>query len=145
MQPRHELRRFSDGHKGNVMSLYQQNKGPFMNLAKALGLFRLHRHLRPNDRGARTTACHRIVGGVTLLLLVTGGGAGAVRAAEPGPNEWPRWRGPAGTGLTADRDVPVKWDASAVRWKTPLKGRGQSSPIVSGDRIFLTSALDDGR
>jgi outer membrane protein assembly factor BamB len=57
---------------------------------------------------------------------------------------WPRWRGPQGTGHTAEANLPLKWDANAIVWKTPLKGSGQSSPIIWGDRIFLTSALDSG-
>lgn len=83
-----------------------------------------------------------VVTAITLLPLVTGASA---RAAEPGPRDWPRWRGPEGTGHTSDKDLPLKWDASSILWKTPLKGRGQSSPVISGDRIFLTSALDEGR
>ena len=58
---------------------------------------------------------------------------------------WPRWRGPEGTGHTTETGLPVKWDAGSVVWKTPLKGRGQSSPIIWGERIFLTSALENGR
>jgi outer membrane protein assembly factor BamB len=66
--------------------------------------------------------------------------AGLLRA-----DNWPRWRGPDGTGHTAETGIPVKWDAQAVVWKTPLKGQGQSSPIVWGERIFLTTALEKGR
>jgi outer membrane protein assembly factor BamB len=55
-------------------------------------------------------------------------------------------RGPDGTGVVpAGTIVPVKWDAASVVWKTPLKGLGHSSPVVWGERIFLTSALEDGR
>src|SRR4051794_35318704 len=63
-------------------------------------------------------------------------------AADP---TWPRWRGPTGDGHSAEKNIPVKWDASSVVWKTALKGSGQSSPVVWGDRIFLTSALDSGK
>lgn len=58
---------------------------------------------------------------------------------------WPRWRGPQGDGHSLAAKVPVRWDAGAVAWKTPLKGIGQSSPVVWNGRIFLTSALDEGR
>jgi outer membrane protein assembly factor BamB len=59
---------------------------------------------------------------------------------------WPRLRGSNGAGRApADATVPVKWDASSIVWKTELPGRGQSSPVVWGDRIFLTAAKDDGR
>jgi outer membrane protein assembly factor BamB len=58
---------------------------------------------------------------------------------------WPRWRGPEGTGHTAETDLPVKWDAKSIVWKTALPGQGQSSPVVWGERIFLTAALERGR
>ena len=58
---------------------------------------------------------------------------------------WPRWRGPEQNGHTSDAALPVKWSAADVVWQTPLPGSGQSSPIVWGDRIFLTSYLDGGR
>lgn len=56
---------------------------------------------------------------------------------------WPHWRGPAWDGH-ADETAPVQWDAKSIVWKAPLKGRGQSSPVIWGERIFLTSALDNG-
>jgi outer membrane protein assembly factor BamB len=56
---------------------------------------------------------------------------------------WPRWRGPAGTGHSTETSLPVAWQAGDIAWKLPLKGRGQSSPVIWGDRIFLTTALDD--
>lgn len=66
----------------------------------------------------------------------------STRAAEP---TWPRWRGPAGDGHSAEKDIPVKWDASSIVWKASLKGSGQSSPVIWGDRIFLTSATGSGK
>src|SRR5262249_16004039 len=61
-------------------------------------------------------------------------------------SNWPRWRGPRCDGhVDAEMAAPVHWDASPIVWKQPLKGIGQSSPIVWGDRIFLTSALEKGR
>lgn len=77
---------------------------------------------------------------VTLLIGVMG----AVRA-----DNWPRWRGPEGTGQSKEKNLPLKWAAegnASIRWKTELPGPGMSSPIVWGDRIFLTQALDkDGK
>jgi outer membrane protein assembly factor BamB len=58
---------------------------------------------------------------------------------------WPRWRGPQQDGHTADADLPVKWSGENIVWKTPLPGIGQSSPIIWGNRIFLTAALQQGR
>ena len=58
--------------------------------------------------------------------------------------DWPQWRGPSGNGHTEEKGIPVRWDAKSVAWKTALPGAGQSSPVVWGDRVFLTSALDKG-
>ena len=56
--------------------------------------------------------------------------------------DWPGWRGPRGDGTSLETSVPTKWSGSDnVAWKTPLPGIGHSSPIVWGDRIFLTTAL----
>jgi outer membrane protein assembly factor BamB len=59
--------------------------------------------------------------------------------------DWPRFRGPNGTGTSADKDVPVRWTADNVLWKTPIPGAGHSSPIVSRGKVFLLSATDDER
>jgi outer membrane protein assembly factor BamB len=59
-------------------------------------------------------------------------------------SNWPRWRGPEQNGHSAETNLPVKWTASNVVWKTTLPGIGQSSPIIWGDRIFLTAALEKG-
>jgi outer membrane protein assembly factor BamB len=58
---------------------------------------------------------------------------------------WPRWRGPDQNGQSADKRVPLEWSMTKnVRWQLSLPGYGNSSPIVWGDRIFLTSATKDG-
>jgi outer membrane protein assembly factor BamB len=63
-----------------------------------------------------------------------------------GARYWPRWRGPSGQGLIAGTGYPDRWSATQnVLWKKPVPGRGNSSPIVWGDRIFLTTAHDGGR
>jgi outer membrane protein assembly factor BamB len=64
-------------------------------------------------------------------------------AASAGAN-WPAFRGPHGDGVSPDRGLPIKWSATEnVVWKTPLPGPGTSSPIVWGDRVFIT--CDTGR
>lgn len=60
-------------------------------------------------------------------------------------DDWPSWRGPQGNGHTKETKLPTKWDAKSVVWKTALPGIGQSSPVLSGERIFLTAALDKGK
>jgi outer membrane protein assembly factor BamB len=76
------------------------------------------------------------------LILLAPLGPGSPLRAE---SNWPGWRGPSGDGHSAETGLPVHWDAHAVVWRTPLKGRGQSSPVVWGERIFLTTALEDCR
>ncbi|MBS0267005.1 MAG: PQQ-like beta-propeller repeat protein [Planctomycetes bacterium] len=67
-----------------------------------------------------------------------------VSTVQAEPN-WPQWRGPQGTGHSQAEQVPQQWNAESVLWKVPLPGVGQSSPVVWGTRIFLTSALDEGQ
>jgi outer membrane protein assembly factor BamB len=63
-----------------------------------------------------------------------------------GARYWPRWRGPSGQGLVAGTGYPDTWSATEnVLWKKAVPGSGNSSPIVWGDRIFLTTAYDGGR
>src|SRR5262245_26039939 len=51
---------------------------------------------------------------------------------------WPGWRGPEGNGVSADKNLPLKWsDKENVRWRVELPGPGNSSPIVWGDRVFV--------
>ncbi|MBY0523646.1 MAG: PQQ-binding-like beta-propeller repeat protein [Gemmataceae bacterium] len=58
---------------------------------------------------------------------------------------WAHWRGPTGQGYSTDARVPLTWgDKENLLWKVELPGRGNSTPIVWGDRIFLTSASADG-
>jgi len=65
-----------------------------------------------------------------------------VAAADDSRDHWPQWRGPLGTGAAADADPPVAWNESKnVRWKIALPGSGHSTPIVWGDRIFVTAAI----
>ena len=59
-------------------------------------------------------------------------------------DNWPRFRGPLGTGHSTAKDLPVKWDANSVAWKVELGGEGQSSVVNWGDKLFLTSAGEGG-
>ena len=60
-------------------------------------------------------------------------------------DNWTQFRGPTGRGHSTGEDLPMIWNADSVVWKTTLKGEGQSSPVNWGDRLFLTSASEDGR
>ena len=66
------------------------------------------------------------------------GGAGA-------EHYWPQWRGPLGTGVALNSNPPVEWSESKnIRWKIALPGSGHSTPIVWGDRVFVTTAVPYG-
>jgi outer membrane protein assembly factor BamB len=57
---------------------------------------------------------------------------------------WPGWRGPRGDGTSIEKGLPLTWsETHNVRWKIPLPGKGHSSPIVWGDRVFLTTCIED--
>ena len=59
---------------------------------------------------------------------------------------WPQWRGPLATGEAPRADPPVEWsEVKNVRWKTELPGQGHSTPIVWGDRVFVSAAVPFGR
>jgi outer membrane protein assembly factor BamB len=58
------------------------------------------------------------------------------------PN-WPQWRGPGGLGISNEKNLPTEWSATKnIKWKTSIAGRGHSSPIVWGNKIFLTTAIE---
>jgi outer membrane protein assembly factor BamB len=79
------------------------------------------------------TRARRFLAAAVLLGVVAAAGA-----------NWSGFRGPHGDGVSADRGLPVKWSATDnVVWKTKLPGPGTSSPIVWGDRVFVT--CDTGR
>jgi outer membrane protein assembly factor BamB len=56
---------------------------------------------------------------------------------------WPQWRGPEGAGISTEKNLPEQWsETQNVSWKTPIPGKGHSSPIVWGRRVFLTTAVE---
>lgn len=59
--------------------------------------------------------------------------------------DWPAWRGD-GSGVAAEQDVPVQWsEGENLRWSTAVPGYGWSSPVIAGDRVFLTSAIAENQ
>jgi len=61
------------------------------------------------------------------------------RAPTPSKDDWSRFRGPSGMGTSEAKDLPTKWSLTEnIAWKVSLPGPGASSPIVFGDRIYLT-------
>lgn len=76
--------------------------------------------------------------GLVLLL----GYAPLARAQD-----WPQFRGPTGQGISSVRSVPLTWgeDSDNLTWKAPIEGLGWSSPSVQGNRIWITTATEEGR
>src|SRR5688572_19631414 len=80
----------------------------------------------------RPTAAGTLIGACVL-------GTGLLAA------DWTHWRGPNGNGIAPDATLPVRWSATDnVAWKTPVAGTGVSTPIVSGDRVYVTSQVGAG-
>lgn len=80
---------------------------------------------------------------LTAALVVSG-----LTAAVPtaGPDDhWPGWRGPNGLGISAATHYVEEWGPEQnVAWRTPVPGRGHSSPIVWGERVFVTTSIETG-
>jgi hypothetical protein len=56
--------------------------------------------------------------------------------------DWPRWRGPNGDGVADGRNLPIRWSRNEnIRWSVKLPGWGTSSPVVYGNRVFVTSQV----
>lgn len=78
-----------------------------------------------------------------LLLLPTAANDDGISAEAK--RYWPQWRGPLSTGVAPYADPPVEWSESKnIRWKISMPGNGHSTPIVWGDRVFITTAVPYG-
>ena len=75
-------------------------------------------------------------------IAVLGLGLGLALGGNAG--NWPSWRGDlAGSGLAKGETVPLTWDTKEnIRWRVPLPDRGNGSPVVWGDKVFITQATD---
>jgi outer membrane protein assembly factor BamB len=63
-------------------------------------------------------------------------------AAQRPDANWPQWRGPGGLAISAATDYPEEWSPEKnIAWKTPVEGKGLSSPVVWGNRLFLTTSI----
>src|SRR5678815_516455 len=61
-------------------------------------------------------------------------------------SDWPQFRGPTGQGTSDEHGLPLNWsETTNVRWKVAIPGKGWSSPVVQGDRIWLTTATEEGK
>lgn len=84
----------------------------------------------------------------TLALLSCLGLLSSLRADDDkgGLDNWPQWRGPLATGMAPHGDPPLKWDEKTnIKWKVALPGRGSSTPVVWGNKVFVQAVEDTGR
>ncbi len=83
---------------------------------------------------------------LAAVLVGTCGLSLFARAAEPAADaNWPQFRGPGGLGVAEGAGLPEHWSATEnVAWKTDIPGRGWSSPVVWGKRVFLTTVVNTG-
>lgn len=76
-----------------------------------------------------------------LLALLT-----ALALASPAlAQDWTRFRGPNGTGISAAKGIPVEWTEKDFAWRVPIRGDGHSQPVIWGDKLFLLTATDAGK
>lgn len=79
-----------------------------------------------------------LIVGISLGFAALSFFAGKVSAGN-----WPQWRGPDGSGISTEKNLPSEWSPTKnIKWKTPIDGRAHSSPIVWGNRVFLTTAIE---
>ena len=119
---------------GRMKSLQSQQRG-------RIGLlWKQKRRLHPNMQNA----------GMSFVRILEYVAAGEKPAAEDGIDaqavNWHQWRGPEANGVSRVAKPPVKWSEDRnVRWKVAIKGKGNASPIVWGDKVFLLTAINTGR
>ncbi len=91
----------------------------------------------------RSVSSVKIYGMKTLLCAVVIGGIGLNFSASAETLNWPQFRGPNGNGHADADNVPTNWSASdGVKWRTPIDGKGWSSPVVADGKIWLTTAVE---
>lgn len=77
---------------------------------------------------------------VLLVLIIAGP---AHLNAGPKNSNWSQWRGSDGSGVSMETNLPEEWSSNKnIKWKTPLSGSGNSSPIIWGNHIFLTAEIE---
>lgn len=82
---------------------------------------------------------------IRLLVLSLVGWTVQSRAAGEAESNWGQWRGPAMTGVAPIAHPPLMWsETENVRWKTPIPGRGLSSPVIWNDLVFVTTSVASG-
>ena len=82
--------------------------------------------------------CFRTVAPAGIVAVLS-----LAAVARLGAENWPQWRGPGSQGVSSETQLPTTWAPDKnVAWKTALPGSGHSSPIVWGDRVFVTAVIE---
>jgi len=75
-----------------------------------------------------------------LLRFLIGSVAVVLGLSSVHADNWPQWRGVTGDGISKETGTPTKWsDKENILWSVPLPGMGGSTPIIWGDKLFLTT------
>ncbi|MFT5109223.1 MAG: outer membrane protein assembly factor BamB, partial [Pseudoalteromonas tetraodonis] len=81
----------------------------------------------------------------TLSILLFSFSILAVGHGQSIVDNWHQWRGPENNGVSRTAKPPIEWGENQnVAWKVKIEGRGTSSPVVWGDRVFVTTAINTG-
>ena len=87
----------------------------------------------------------RALPGVTAVVAALMLSSAPVAQNADADRYWPQWRGPLANGVATAANPPLEWSETRnVRWKVEIPGRGSSTPIVWGDRLYLSSAIPVG-
>jgi len=85
---------------------------------------------------------------IMVLIIVTFIITNLTWAKEPGDYEkyWPQWRGPYATGVSLYGNPPLEWNETKnLKWKIELPGKGHATPIIWGNRVFISTAVETGK
>jgi outer membrane protein assembly factor BamB len=94
---------------------------------------------------------HPLFRGCILSLILFGAPVAAIAGTptaqgSAGADAWPEYRGPSANGHSSAIGLPTQWsETKNVRWKTPIHGKGWSSPVIWGRQVWMTTATPDGK
>ncbi|MGH7959236.1 MAG: PQQ-binding-like beta-propeller repeat protein, partial [Opitutaceae bacterium] len=75
--------------------------------------------------------------GASVVFLL-----GALLPAEAAAQEWTRFRGPNGTGISTSKGIPTSWTEQDFHWRVEVPGQSHAQPVIWGDKLFVTTAID---
>ncbi len=132
---------FADPDLKGAYDRRTQIRTDFLNLMRAG--YKRYKKVPPFDKGEKAE-----IGGTTLRKAdLSGVSLHCVPVSPEAERQWPGFRGPTGQGHARQSDLPLEWnkDGKNIVWRMPVPGKGNSSPVVWGDRIFLTSSDETGK